>query len=110
MTQGVVVNGAKAVRMLWMLVSLLDELHRDDLDEAARDRMQHLLERTLVELGSALPDDLLDELAVFVVPASGEHPTASELRMFEAQLLGWLEGLLSTAHMAVVVEEHPPAA
>ena len=101
MSSGTVVNGAKLVRMTWMLGTLFEELRGIPLDDPGRQRLHHLLQRSLVEVGSSLPDGLLEELALLVAPASDERPTVEELRTVHAQVLGWLEGLLATASMAV---------
>jgi hypothetical protein len=104
MTEGVIVNPEKLVRLTWMLGELFEELRGVPLDDPARARLHHLLGRALVELGSSLPDDLLEELATLMVAVDDTDPSTAELRTVQAQLLGWLEGLLATARMAVTVE------
>jgi hypothetical protein len=101
MTEETIVNGGKLVRMTWMLDALFEELRSIPLDDPGRERLHHLLQRSLVEVGSSLPDGLLEELARLVAPVSDGHPTVGELQTVHAQVVGWLEGLLATASMAV---------
>lgn len=84
----------KLVRLAWMLVALLDETRAATLDEHGRSRLARAVHSSLVEVGSALPDDLVAELGALVVLPEGEPPTQDDLRVAEAQLVGWLRGLL----------------
>jgi hypothetical protein len=64
------------------------------LDEPARERLKIIFERSIDELGSALSPDLRDELDRLALPFSTDAtPTDIELRIAQAQLVGWLEGL-----------------
>jgi hypothetical protein len=85
----------KLVRLAWMLVALLDETRAATLDDHARYRLAGAVHTSLVEVGSALPDDLLGELAALVALPEGRPPTQADLRLTEAQLVGWLRGLLA---------------
>ncbi|HEX7135237.1 MAG TPA: bacterial proteasome activator family protein [Iamia sp.] len=86
---------AKLMRIGSMIKQLLEEVRSADLDEAARSRLREIYETSLRELGSALSDDLREELDRVAIPFgdNGEVPSEPELRIAQAQLVGWLEGL-----------------
>jgi hypothetical protein len=88
------VDVAKLGRMHGLVLNLLAELRQIELDAASVDRLESLTQQTLVEIGSAVPDELLAELGRFMGGASVDGPTADELRVVEAQLLGWLRGMV----------------
>jgi hypothetical protein len=88
---------AKVMRVGTMMKSLLDEVRSATLDEASRDRLRDIYETSVTELGSALSPDLRAELGRLAMPFSddpAEPPTTAELRIAQAQLVGWLEGLI----------------
>jgi hypothetical protein len=84
---------AKVMRIGSMVKSLLDEARSAPLDEAGRVRLREIYETSVHELSSALSKDLSDELARMAQPFAQEVPSESELRVAQAQLVGWLEGL-----------------
>lgn len=86
---------AKLMRIGSMIKQLLEEVRAADLDEAARVRLREIYETSLTELGAALSDDLKEELDRVAIPFgdNGEVPSEAELRIAQAQLVGWLEGL-----------------
>ena len=85
---------AKVMRIGAMIKQLLEEVRGVSLDEPARDRLREIHERSVTELGSALSPDLRDELARVSFPfGDGGTPSEGELRIAQAQLVGWLEGL-----------------
>lgn len=91
---GSVNEPAKVMRVGSMIKQLLDEVRSTSLDEPSRERLREIYDRSVVELGSALSDDLREELERLVFPFHpDEVPTDVELRMAQAQLVGWLEGL-----------------
>jgi hypothetical protein len=64
------------------------------LDEASRDRLAAIFETSVKELSEALSPDLQAELHRLAPPFSGQStPSEAELRVAQAQLVGWLEGL-----------------
>ena len=66
-----------------------------ELDEPSRDRLRDIYDTSVPELGAALSPDLRDELGRLALPFSAdETPTAGELQIAKAQLVGWLEGLV----------------
>ncbi len=86
---------AKVMRIGTMLKQLLEELRSTELDEPSRDRLRDIYDTSVTELGSALSPDLRDELGRLALPFNGEDtPTAAELQIAKAQLVGWLEGLV----------------
>ena len=85
---------AKVMRIGSMVKQLLEEAHGTQLDEASRERMAEIYERSIVELGGALSPDLQEELKMLALPfTDGEIPSEAEIRVAKAQLVGWLEGL-----------------
>ena len=85
---------AKVMRIGSMVKQLLDEVRSSPLDEASRERLAEIYERSIVELSEALSPDLQEELRNLALPfREGEIPSDGELRVAKAQLVGWLEGL-----------------
>ncbi|MEX0848369.1 MAG: bacterial proteasome activator family protein [Ilumatobacteraceae bacterium] len=85
---------AKVMRIGSMVKQLLEEVRQAPLDEASRERLAEIYERSIVELSAALSPDLQHELHNLALPFTpGEIPSESELRIAKAQLVGWLEGL-----------------
>jgi hypothetical protein len=83
----------KLIRIASMVRTMLDEVRRAPLDDAGRRRLREIHERSLAELESVLSPDLQQELTEVILPLTSEAPTESELRLAQAQLVGWLEGL-----------------
>lgn len=85
---------AKVMRVGSMIKQLLDEVRSTSLDEPSRQRLRAIYDTSIEELGSALSPDLRDELQRLAFPFADEGtPTEVELRVAQAQLVGWLEGL-----------------
>jgi hypothetical protein len=84
---------AKVMRIGSMIKQLLEEVRTVDLDEPARGRLREIYETSVKELGSALSPDLAEELDRVTFPFDGGAPSDAELRVAQAQLVGWLEGL-----------------
>jgi hypothetical protein len=84
---------AKVMRVGAMIKQLLDEVRNAPLDDRARDRMKDIYQSSVRELGAALSPDLREELASFTLPFDDTTPSDAELRVAQAQLVGWLEGL-----------------
>jgi hypothetical protein len=83
----------KLIRIASMVRTMLDEVRRAPLDDAGRKRLKEIHERSLDELESVLSPDLQQELSEVVLPLTSDDPTESELRLAQAQVVGWLEGL-----------------
>jgi hypothetical protein len=88
-----VTRPTKLIRIASMVRTMLDEVRRAPLDDAGRRRLREIHERSLSELESVLSPDLCKELGEVVLPFTSDAPTESELRLAQAQLVGWLEGL-----------------
>jgi Bacterial proteasome activator len=92
--QETVTAPAKVMRIGSMVKQLLEEVKGPDFDEASRERLAEIYERSIVELSDALSPDLQQELKMLTLPfKDGETPTIGEIRVAHAQLVGWLEGL-----------------
>jgi hypothetical protein len=91
---GSVSEPAKVMRIGTMIRQLLEEVRTMQLDEPGRDRLREIYETSVSELASTLSSDLRDELARLALPFSDDEvPSDAELRVAQAQLVGWLEGL-----------------
>ena len=85
---------AKVMRIGSMVKQLLEEVRTAPLDEAGRARLAAIHERSIAELEKGLAPELVEELRSMALPFdSGVTPTDAELRIAQAQLVGWLEGL-----------------
>lgn len=85
---------AKVMRVGSMIKQLLDEVRSTSLDEPSRERLKSIYDKSIDELGSALSPDLREELTRLAFPFSDAGtPSEMELRVAQAQLVGWLEGL-----------------
>ena len=93
-TQGEqVTSPTKLIRIASMVRTMLDEVRRAPLDDAGRRRLREIHEVSLKELEGVLSPDLRQELSEVVLPLTSDDPPESELRLAQAQLVGWLEGL-----------------
>ena len=89
-----VTEPAKVMRIGSMVRQLLEEVRNTELDEASRERLAEIYDRSIVEIATALSPDLAEELHMLALPfKEGEVPSEGELRIAKAQLVGWLEGL-----------------
>jgi hypothetical protein len=88
-----VASPAKVMRIGAMVRQLLEEVRRAPLDEASRVRLREVYETSVRELASVLSPDLAEELARLALPLDNQTPSEAELRVAQAQLVGWLEGL-----------------
>lgn len=91
--QGAVTEPAKVMRIGSMVKQLLDEVRQAPLDDASRERLAEIYERSVTELSGALSPDLQEELRSLALPFESGVPSDAELRVAQAQLVGWLEGL-----------------
>ncbi len=83
----------KLIRIASMTRATLEEVRQAPLDEAGRKRLLEIYRRSLEELKEVLSPDLREELDEVFLPLTSEVPSESELRVAQAQLVGWLEGL-----------------
>jgi len=85
---------AKVMRIGSMIRQLLEEVRAAPLDEKSRARLRGIHESSIKELEDGLAPELVEELERLSLPfAENELPSEAELRVAQAQLVGWLEGL-----------------
>jgi hypothetical protein len=96
---------AKVMRIGSMIRQLLEEVKAAPLDEAGRKRLAGVLHTSLDELKDGLAPELDDELGRLVQPFDSGTPTESELRIAQAQLVGWLEGLFHGIQTAIYAQQ-----
>lgn len=97
---------AKVMRIGSMIKQLLEEVRAADLDDKGRQRLADIHKRSITELESGLAPELRDELERLSLPFSADEiPTEAELRIAQAQLVGWLEGLFHGIQAALVAQQ-----
>jgi hypothetical protein len=97
---------AKVMRIGTMIKQLLEEVRTAPLDEASRARLREIHERSITELEQGLAPELRDELHRLSLPFRDEEiPTDAELRVAQAQLVGWLEGLFHGIQTALFAQQ-----
>jgi hypothetical protein len=97
---------AKVMRIGSMIKQLLEEVKAAPLDEKARQRLTEIHRRSIVELESGLSAELVNELERLSLPfEENVTPSDAELRMAQAQLVGWLEGLFHGIQAALVAQQ-----
>jgi hypothetical protein len=97
---------AKVMRIGSMIKQLLEEVRAAPLDEASRSRLREIHQRSIKELEDGLAPELQQELERLSLPFEGEAPPSeSELRIAQAQLVGWLEGLFHGIQAALVAQQ-----
>ncbi len=103
--QDLVDEPAKVMRIGTMIRQLLEEVKAAPLDEAARGRLAEIHERSIKELEDGLAPELVAELERISLPFPEDTPpTDAELRVAQAQLVGWLEGLFHGIQAAVAAQ------
>lgn len=86
---------AKLIRLGTMLQTLMAEVRNADTDEESRRLLARIHNETMEELGTVLSSELMDELSEFTNCCDADGvPTEAEIRVAQAQLVGWLQGLL----------------
>ncbi|MBA3780446.1 bacterial proteasome activator family protein [Nocardioides sp. InS609-2] len=97
---------AKVMRIGSMIRQLLEEVKAAPLDEASRNRLKEIHAASIKELESGLAPELVDELERLSLPFTEEGtPSESELRIAQAQLVGWLEGLFHGIQTAIYAQQ-----
>jgi len=96
---------AKVMRIGSMVKQLLDEVRAASLDEASRTRLREIYEQSVRELAGALSPDLAAELDRMALPFDESVPSESELRVAQAQLVGWLEGLFHGIQATLLAQQ-----
>ena len=97
---------AKVMRIGTMIKQLLEEVRAAPLDEASRVRLKDIHAASIKELESGLTPDLRDELERLTLPFTEDSvPSDAELRIAQAQLVGWLEGVFHGLQAALVAQQ-----
>lgn len=92
------------IRIAAMVRELLGEVRQSSPDDAGRKRLRQVYERALAELREGLSENLQQELDTLTIPLEGT-PSESEIRLAQAQLVGWLEGLFQGIQAAVWAQQ-----
>jgi hypothetical protein len=97
---------AKVMRIGTMIKQLLEEVRAAPLDDASRNRLRDIHAASIRELEEGLSPDLRDELERLTLPfTEGETPSDAELRIAQAQLVGWLEGVFHGIQTALFAQQ-----
>ena len=96
---------AKVMRIGSMIRQLLEEVKSAPLDEASRARLREIHQASIKELEQGLAPELVEELERLSLPFTEQTPSDAELRIAQAQLVGWLEGLFHGIQTAVYAQQ-----
>lgn len=96
---------AKVIRIGRMIQHLLEEVKSAPVDEAGRTRLASLLHASISELKDGLAPQLDEELDRLIAPFESDTPSESELRIAQATLAGWLEGLFHGIQSAIYTQQ-----
>src|SRR6202048_5022774 len=97
---------AKVMRIGTMIKQLLEEVRAAPLDDASRNRLREIHATSIRELEEGLAPELREELDRLTLPfTEGAVPSDSELRIAQAQLVGWLEGLFHGIQTALFAQQ-----
>ncbi len=100
-----VTEPSKLIRIASMTRAMLEEVKEAPLDDAGTSRLVSIYERSIDELKDVLSDDLRDELDAVFIPMSEKNPSEAELRIAQAQLVGWLEGLFHGIQASLISQQ-----
>ena len=96
---------AKVMRIGTMIKQLLEEVRAAPLDEAGRQRLREIHESSIKELEQGLSPELREELDRLTLPFGTGVPSEAELRIAQAQLVGWLEGVFHGIQTALFAQQ-----
>lgn len=96
---------AKVMRIGSMIRQLLEEVKSAPLDEASRNRLREIHQASIKELETGLAPELIEELERLSLPFNDHTPSEAELRIAQAQLVGWLEGLFHGIQTAIYAQQ-----
>ena len=103
---GQIAQPAKVMRIGTMIKQLLDEVRAAPLDEAGRVRLREIHQSSIKELEEGLAPELREELDRLTLPFDDDQvPSEAELRVAQAQLVGWLEGLFHGIQTALFAQQ-----
>ena len=103
--QDAITEPGKLLRIALMLREMQEEVRRADPDEAGRQRLRQIHETSLGQMRSVLTGGLQEELDALSLPFDTDTPTESEIRIAQAQLIGWLEGLFQGIQAAIASQQ-----
>jgi hypothetical protein len=95
---------AKLLRIASMVRELLEETRQASMDEGGRKRLAEIYHRSIDELGESVSPDLKSEIEELAPPLDGV-PSEAEIRVAQAQLVGWLEGLFHGIQAAMFAQQ-----
>lgn len=101
---------SKLIRIASMTRAMLDEVRQAPLDEAGRRRLGEIYTNSLDQLRESLSEDLQEELESIFQPLHSDKTSESELRIVQAQLVGWLEGLFHGIQASLFSQQAAAAA
>jgi len=97
---------AKVMRIGTMIKQLLEEVRAAPLDDASRQRLRDIHASSIRELEDGLSPELREELDRITLPFSEDStPSDAELRIAQAQLVGWLEGVFHGIQTALFAQQ-----
>lgn len=105
-----VTEPSKLIRIASMTRAMLDEVRQAPLDDQGRHRLLEVYRASIDQLRETLSPDLQDELATIFQPLERETASESELRIVQAQLVGWLEGLFHGIQASLFSQQASAAA
>jgi hypothetical protein len=103
--QDAITEPGKLLRIALMLREMQEEVRRADPDEAGRQRLRQIHDTSVSQMKSVLTGGLQEELEQLTLPFESDTPTESEIRIAQAQLIGWLEGLFQGIQAAIASQQ-----
>ena len=104
-TQQTIEEPGKLLRIAAMTRSMLEEARDVTLDEEGRSRLRDIHGASVQQLRDVVTDDLREELSEVFLSLGGDVPSQAELRIAQAQLIGWLEGLFNGIQAAIMTQQ-----
>ncbi len=101
---------SKLIRIASMTRAMLEEVRQAEVDEPGRRRLAEIYTNSIDQLRESLSDDLQEELESIFQPLHKEETSESELRIVQAQLVGWLEGLFHGIQASLFSQQAAAAA
>ena len=101
---------ARLIRIASMTRAMLEEVRQAELDDPGRSRLMQIYASSISQLRDSLSEDLAHELDEMFGPLEGAEVSESELRIVQAQLVGWLEGLFHGIQASIFSQQAAAAA
>jgi hypothetical protein len=102
--QSRVTDTGELIRLGSMLQTMIAEVHEVSLDEPGRERLRAIHDKVVAEIKSVVSPDLARELDALTLPLGEDLPTGVELKIAQAQLFGWLQGLFQGIQASVLAQ------